>query len=270
MPRMKITFVLLTILSCLTLPVSPVWAEERNNNSDTGYSVYIEDDAELLSEEEEQELNSHMQPVTEYGDVLFITVNENKDTSDALIRRIYEERFSPEESIIVLIDMENRNIQISGGGELKTVITNSVANTIADNTYLYATKGGYAECAYETFDQIFAKLNGEKIAQPLKYTSNVLLALIIAFIVNYGFVRAYSAKHKTSAEKMLNGITKYCMITNPHADHIHVTESYQPRSSGGSGGGGFRSGGGSHGGGFHGGGGGFHGGGGASSGGHHF
>lgn len=235
MHRNKLILLVLAMLVCIHVLVVPVQAEKYAGNTDTGYAVYIEDGADLLSEEEEQELVAHMQPVTMYGDVLFITVEENEASADELVRSIYTERFAPGESIVFLIDMENREMRIGGGGELKSVITSGVANTITDNTYLYATNGDYATCANETFDQICIKLEGGKIAQPLKYISNALAALVVAFIINYAIVRAVSAMNKGSQKAMEEGVVGHCTIKAPYAEFIRTYQSYNPQdTSGGS------------------------------------
>ena len=67
---------IIDLLICITavfVLVLPVFAEEGAlyTNPDTGYSVYIRDDADLLSDEEEAKLAEDMKPVTEFGNAVF-------------------------------------------------------------------------------------------------------------------------------------------------------------------------------------------------------
>lgn len=113
-------------------------------------------------------------------------------------------------------------------------------------------------CAMKVYEQEYTLLQGRKIAQPMKYISNALLAVVIAVVINYIIVRVYSSKRKASTKSLMNGLFEYRAFNNCNVVFTHQTKTYSPResSSGGSSGGG--------------GGGGSSGGGGGSGGGHSF
>ncbi|MDE6673857.1 MAG: hypothetical protein K2K19_03460 [Acetatifactor sp.] len=65
--RGRIQRALLTLLASLAVYLAaglPVHAQILYTNSDTGYQVYIEDDAKLLSQEEIESLAQQMQGIT--------------------------------------------------------------------------------------------------------------------------------------------------------------------------------------------------------------
>ncbi|MDE5950314.1 MAG: hypothetical protein K2H12_01870, partial [Acetatifactor sp.] len=72
----KMLGLLVSLLIFLSLGL-PVKAEIFYTNENTGYQVYIEDDAGLLSVAEQQELAEQMQGITAYGNVMFKTISEN-------------------------------------------------------------------------------------------------------------------------------------------------------------------------------------------------
>ena len=63
------------------------------------------------------------------------------------------------------------------------------AYSITDNTYTYATNKDYYGCASYSFKQINTILSGGKIAEPMRYTSNIFIAIttdhmrLIKFII---------------------------------------------------------------------------------------
>lgn len=73
--------------------------------------------------------------------------------------------------------MDNRNIWIHSNGGIYRIITSSYADTITDNVYQYATKRDYYGCCYEAFTEMLTLLQGNRIAQPMKYISNALFGV---------------------------------------------------------------------------------------------
>ncbi len=235
---------------------------EVYRNPDTGYRVWMEDRAELLTKEQEMELAKAMEEITSYGNAAFVTTKENARSTESFARSCYMEQFGTDSGTIFVIDMDNRNIWIHSDGAVYKVITKSYANTITDNVYRYASREDYYGCAKEAFEEIYALLEGQKIAQPMKYISNALLAMILAMLANFGLIICFTRLHKPRRKTVLENMNRKFSYSNLKADYAYQTKIYDPISSGGGG-----SGGGSHGGGGRGGGGGGHSGGG---GGHSF
>lgn len=215
-------------------------------NQETGYLVILEDDAELLTEEEEKQLSLEMQGITAYGSVIFKSVSYNSSSASYFARNYYHEKLGSGSGTLFLIDMDNREIYIFSDGAVYDTITTAYANTITDNVYRYASDQNYYLCASTAFQQIGTLLSGHRIAQPMKYISNALLALILAALFNYFIARASSKTAKASDREILDSIPTGFSFTNPYKVMTSKTKTYDPvRSSGGSGGGSSSGGGGS-------------------------
>lgn len=228
-------------------------------NEQTGYSVWIDDSANLLSEQEEAALCTDMQPITAFGNVLFVSVSENPYSAASYAEDYYYMRCPGESGTLFLIDMDNRVIQIYSDGSVYRVITADYAYTITDNVYRYASSGSYYQCAGKAYEQIYALLQGQKIAQPMKYISNLFLALLLALLVNYFLVRLLSRARKPSRREQLGHVPIRWDGRNLRKNLISQKKVYISSDSGsssGGGGGGHSSGGGGGGGGHSGGGGG--------------
>lgn len=214
------------------------------SNQETGYLVIVEDDADLLSDEEEEQLALEMQEITAYGNVAFKSISYNEHSASYFAREYYHETFHQESGTLFLIDMDNREIYIFSDGAVYQTITVAYANIITDNVYTYASDGDYYSCASKAYHQIYTLLSGQKIAQPMKYISNALLALILAALINYFIVRLLSGSSKPGTSEILNSIsTKYAFV-HPNMTLTNQTKVYSPPSSSGGGGGGGHSGGG--------------------------
>lgn len=208
-----------------------VQAGSGYTNPDTGYEVIIEDDAGLLTDSELASLEYIMKEITAFGNVGFKTISVNYTSASSYIRSYYTEKFGTESGIVFLIDMDNRKIWIHSNGAIYRKVTKSYADTITDNVYTYASKGNYYTCAYEAYAQILARINGQRIAQPMKYISNAFLAVIFALLINYFFVKAFSRMKKPTNGQLLQGIQKQCNITDPSTSFTHQTSRYAPETS---------------------------------------
>lgn len=220
------------------------YAKPAYTNPDTGYQAVIEDDAELLSEEERLALTEMLEEITAYGNVAFKTIDDNSMSTENYARSYYKDMFGTASGTLFLIDMENRIIWIHSDGAVYKVITTAYANTITDNVYRYASDKEYFVCAQKAFEQILSLLKGQKIAQPMKYISNGLLAVLLAMLLNYGVVCIFAGAKKPGKKKMMENVPVRFSYTKPLAVFSHQTRTYNPVSSSSGGGGGRSSGGG--------------------------
>ena len=246
----KIKYVLLSIF--LILLSTPVYAEELYVNEINNYKVIYEDDASLISDKEKEELKEIMIPLTEYGNIMFKTINENNYTStDTFASNYYHNTIGTSSGTLFLIDMDRRNIYIFSDGANYNVITKSKAYIITDNIYKDATREKYFDCAKEAFSEIKTLLDGGKILEPMRYISNAVISLTVS-----AFIAFFIALFTTRMKKAKNSeILKNCHIVFETGD-VSVKKTgmhrvYSPQSdssSGGSsgGGGGSSGGGGGH------------------------
>lgn len=233
---------IMMICILLSLPVFElqVNADYEETNEYTGYERIVDDEADLLTDMEEQQLMTAMKPITQYGNVAFKSVDYNYNSSADYAESYYRDHFGTDSGTVFLIDMDNRNIWIFSDGLIYKTINRDYADTITDNVYTYASDSNYYRCAAEAFDQMNTLLEGRKIAQPMKYICNLLFAFLMSLLIFYLVVRNYAKAHAPSKTELMGTIFAQCNITNPSVQMTNQIKTYNPHtsSSGGSGGGG--------------------------------
>ncbi|MDO4489186.1 MAG: TPM domain-containing protein [Eubacteriales bacterium] len=220
------------------------------------YDAIVYDNADLLTDEHEAILLEEMEPLTEYGNMIFVTIELDKgEDYEGIAEQVYYSLYGDEPGALFQIDMGNRKITLSCSTEMEKLLGKE-RDSIVDNIYKQATAGNYYKCASMCFSQIYTILNDGKIAHTMKYINNGILALILALMLNFIILFTESRPAKPSV-KMLGGAAKAAAVIGAAAIlGQRTTKTYSPQSSGGgggghSGGGGFSGGGG--GGGFSGG-----------------
>ena len=178
-------------------------------NSETGYKAAVVDEEDLLNEEEEEKLSVQLQDLTQYGNALFLSCKQY-DTDETLefAKNWYYGYFGNESGTIFVIDMGARKIALYSAGANNEIIRREEGYVITDNVYTYASAGEYYQCAASAFDQVGRLLEGGKIARPMKYINNALLALILAVLINYAIISTQASKRRISRDKIF-GDEKY-------------------------------------------------------------
>ena len=245
------------------MPVLP-WYTEKNTlegyvyqNPDTGYRIYMSDGENLLDSTEETLLLKDMQPVTKYGNTGFVSGRSRGTEARWYAEECYQNAFGTDTGTMFVIDMDDREIRIHSDGELYKIIGRGKANTITDNVYHYASIRDYYMCAKQAFVQILMVLEGQRIAQPMKYLSNAILSLLIALLLNFWVLRSGARKLKPKQSIPLVFTEIEALTIGTTAEQLLRTTKTLIKSSSG-GGGGSRGGGGGFSGGGHSGGGGGH------------
>ena len=167
-------------------------------NPDTGYSLIILDDLDLLTAEEEMWLIEDMKPVTEYGSIAFWSTDQTaRDEIDqARVKR--KELFEFESASVFVINMDIRKLTIQSYGNIYDNINDSYARSITDNVSHYATDKKYYNAASEVYQQIYKVMNGLDIPEPMKITGYVIMSIIIGLTVALSL--AFSAKYNPIRE----------------------------------------------------------------------
>ena len=253
----KNKFKILLFLTLMIIGISNVNAKSLDvyTNPETYYEVIVEDDAELLNDTELYTLQEEMKELTQYGNIAFKTILDNEYNSvERYASSYYRSIFGTTSGTVFLIDMDTRYIYIYSDGENYTKITNDKATIITDNVYKYAQRAEYYECASVAFSQINTILSGGKIAEPMKYISNTLIALTLAFFLSFIYILINTSKNKATAKEIVSGCLVEFNIGDVTSRKIGQHREYSPRSSssgggssGGGGGGGSSGGGGGHG-----------------------
>ena len=233
-------FLLLLLLLLLTAPVLQARAKSLADSSpSTSWKVVVDDSADLLTEEEEALIAKEMKPITAYGNAAFISCRAPSGTgTSAYAKEVYSRLFGRDSGTLFMIDMANRKIWIHSNGAIYRTITKSRANTITDNVYRLASRGDYYGCASSAFSQIYTLLEGGRIAQPMKYASNALLALAVSLLINFYYVFLLSKRHAPSRRSLTRVFLKKFEFSNSRSVYTYTTRVYDPPSKSGGGGGG--------------------------------
>ena len=232
-----------------TTTTGEVVEEEKTNkieytNPKTNFRVVIQDDADLLTDEEEEKLKDTMISITEYGHVGFVTINENQYHSESSFARNYSHEVfgSYVSSTVFLIDMDTRHIYLFNNGDIEKKISANKSEVITDNTFRYATNKDYYKCANETFRQVYTVINGGKINEPMRHISNFVMSIAIAVLLGYIIVsnatkikKQVVVKNYSQAFAIANAVATY---TGDHTVYCPPSSSSGGGSSGGGGGGG--------------------------------
>ena len=233
----------------------------------SNYKIVIEDDANLLTEEEKVKLMDDMSPMAAYGNIIFKSIDNNPyyDTAE-FAKNYYRNTYGKTNGTVLLIDMDNRIVYIFSEGDNYDIITRSKAEIITDNIYRYLGNQEYYDGAKEAYLEMYQIMNGYKIAEPMRYASNVVISLVVAFLINFIMIMITCSNRKSNQSEVAKGLEMAVAINSFQALSNGTHKVYSPvtTDSGGGSSGGFSSSGGHSGGGFSGGGGGggFHGGGG--------
>ena len=134
-----------------------VEAVTTEHNSDSGYDLILDDDADFLTDEDEDSLVEIMTKITDYCNVALVTTTSHSFYStEDFAADYFDSTFGAHASgTIFVIDRDLNEIYIYSDGEAHKTITNSHAYTITDNTYVYATESygrNYYTCSYETME----------------------------------------------------------------------------------------------------------------------
>ncbi len=261
------------ILILLLIPCTVGAEVLRRTNEETGYTAVIEDGASLLKDGDYDDVLNTMMGITDYCNAGLYTYGgssteyvENK--AEAWANKVFTGHCT-----IFIIDMATRQLLVWSSDDMMKTMTRAKGYTITDNVYTYASDKDYKGCVLTAFNQMHRVLMGENVTGPMRYISNVLLALAAAILLAYLFISARMEQevkvHMPDVITATIGAGAVIAAKTLSRKIVHNSSSGSGggfRSGGGgfrSGGGGFHSGGGFGGGGFHGGGGGgFHGGGG--------
>ncbi|MEE0957644.1 MAG: TPM domain-containing protein [Ruminococcus sp.] len=213
-------------------------------NPETGYRVVIIDELGLLSGSEADMLADDMKPITDYGNAAFWTTQEytSNEIDQARVKRY--DLFGYDSAVIFSVNMNVRKLTVQAYGDILKSVTPSVARSVTNNVKDYATRKEYYNCAKQAFEQMHQVIRGESIAEPMKYTSYAVIALmtgvIIALCVAFSkrcnpLRREYSHASVTGSGTVITGDLHMSLVRN---ETIHVSSGGGGGGFGGGGGGG--------------------------------
>jgi len=226
--------------------------EKSYINSTTSYKALIVDNANLLTDNEEKSLLDEMTNLTNYGNIIVLTINQNNTTTANYASNYYHNNYGTSSGTLFLIDMDNREIYIFSDGDNYNTITSDKAYIITDNTYKYATNEEYYKCASYSIKQINTLLSGGKIAEPMKHITSALMAIIIGSFLTFLYITRISKLKESKEIEIINNSNNTFKMGELTANKVGSHKKYNPHTdssgggSSGGGGGGSSGGGGGH------------------------
>ena len=157
-------------------------------NSQTGFSVVIEDDLDLLTASEERSILDDMIPLTEYGSVAFWTTREESSSLQTQAEEQRRALFGEESSCIVVINKAYQQFSIQSSGQLAKMIPSARAGRIAAQGSSDLARGQTLNAVSGVFSRITALTGSSKTAESLRVFSNVCLSLMIGLTLTSAFV----------------------------------------------------------------------------------
>ena len=151
------------VLFLFVLAAPNATARAEIYESVNGHDVRVIDNANLLTDSEEQRLFDEIRDMLQHGNIIFYTETDVSGSTGEYIKYWYNSQYGNNSGTVFFIDMLNRQIYIFSNGRNYSVISKSVADNITDKTWTYARNGEYYECASKTFDQIRTVLDGGRI-----------------------------------------------------------------------------------------------------------
>ena len=233
--KKSLLLVLGVLIICTFLPAVSVLAANQ---------LVVEDNAGILTPDEEARLIRDYSAITEYMGAAFVTTDVASAGTSAFAEDYAISHYGNSPAVIFVIDMYDRELYIYSNGTALKTITRADARAITDNVYKSASRGDYYECADRTFSQILGKCWGERLARPVKHITNALIAVLCGILLNY-YLTVYSRipdpEPRTKGEVNVS-VTRQ-MASMPGISLalpivLSSVKHYKSRSSGGSGGGG--------------------------------
>lgn len=178
-------FLILVFLSCC--PAASAKSITTYKDEKTGNQLRIDDNAELLSEEEELQLVEDVRPNLFFGHVAILTINDTSGMETKMHSEIYiKDKFQNEDSTVIVIDMANNAVFIGNQGKNAKRMSMADAKKITDKVCPYISKKNYYKCckiAAEDIRTSFDKKRQQFMLQAIIGTVCVSLFLLISAVI---------------------------------------------------------------------------------------
>ena len=214
----------------------------------------VYDFAELYTDEEEKEIYNKIQSFidTRQLDLVVVTIKENPKGS----AMVYADDFydynnfglnETRDGLLFLIDMDTRELWISGTGKGEEIYPDTKINDILDETFQKFSDKLYYEGTInviKTIDSYYnIEYNGNGRYEPKSYMDYIQHVVIGSVVITIIVMVILVSKNKmvnkaTSSREYLNEETKSVKLVKNHLIGTHVTKTKIEHDSGGSSGGG--------------------------------
>ena len=136
---MRKILIAVTILTLALLPLACANGEDiRETNEETGYTLVIHDEGNLVDTAEIDAVTESMRPVLQYANAGFLTYPSGGSTSNSATkaRKWGDQTFgSGTRFTVFIIDMSTRHLDLYASRPLSSTLTAAEERSIADNEY---------------------------------------------------------------------------------------------------------------------------------------
>ncbi len=186
-------------LSCIFSPIVSYANEEVDSNEN---DIYVYDYADILTKENENDLQEIAQKYEEYDvSVVFLTTNNIGNlSSPSYIKRFYKNQsFSPDGVVFFIsTDKDNREVYIDTIGKCIDVLSVEQTEKILSSTSHLATRDEYYEffCSVEkeTSDFIIKTSFDDSVFIPSK--TSITATIIVVVFVSFILITKHNAANK--------------------------------------------------------------------------
>ncbi|MBR3525528.1 MAG: TPM domain-containing protein [Lachnospiraceae bacterium] len=254
---------LTAVLLFLLIPLKPFAAADGYlyASGSNGREAVLDDQLDFFTPEQEAELFSLMQQILDYGNVAVVVAVSDRTVTDSVVESTavdyYHDCFNgePDGLIFAMImdpDLGGGSIGLYAFGSLNGPISDEDGETIMDNAYNNVARKDYYGYAKYAITEAGQYLKTGELARPMKWISNIFLAIVLGMMINFGLISFSRRRRKAKDAEILSGMYQHFEMANPSMILTNTTKVYDPPSSSGGGGGhGGGGGGGGHSGGSH-------------------
>ena len=182
--RLLLVFITLFTITLSVHALDPnAYVTSENNNEKTEVTqqeekenvVIIEDDADVLTYEEESQLKIKMETLKTEGNVIFKSITTNDKTTKEYATEYYENKYNQQSGVLVLFDFGNGNMYLFTRGDVGKKFTSDQAQEIIDAAVPLTKEEKYYDGAYTIFSKLEEVLGLTKTVTEEKYGNTLLI-----------------------------------------------------------------------------------------------
>lgn len=211
----RIKYILLILVLCLNFTV-PVMAAE---------DVFVYDDADILTDSEENKLNNKLEALSEEhkAEIVVVTVDSmDGDNIEHYINKVYDdENFgygSERDGVLLLISMNPRKFNILSNGYAGVAINSGDISDIQDVMGNDLSAGRYYKAIDKYADKCDYYLNAYVNGVPFDFTRSLAVAVVVGLII--GVIVALVLKGQLKSIRRQSRANDYVK-----SGSMHVTQS---------------------------------------------
>ena len=160
--RLLLVFITLFTITTSVYAIDPnsyITGENKQQETTTEETqqenvVLIEDDADILTDQEEALLISKMGALKTEGNVVFKTITENDKSAKEYATEYYEGKYGQNSGVIILFDFKNGSVYLLSRGEVGQKFTNEQAQEIIDTGLEQVKNKQYYDGAANMFSKL--------------------------------------------------------------------------------------------------------------------